>query len=153
MLVKKIMTKRVITVKETDKLSLVLQKFSKYKISGMPVIDKNGNLKGMVSEGDVMRSVDRCLPKIRFDHSSSFDLILKLVKTPNIETLKKGKHVDKVKVKEFMKKRVITIKPDDKVLKAAEKMSRHNVKRLAVVDGKKLVGLIARADIIKALVN
>lgn len=151
MLVKEIMTKKVITVKETDKLSLVLQKFSKHKISGMPVVDKKGNLKGVVSEGDVMRAMDVCLPKMRFDHQSSFSLILELIKTPDIEAMKKGKHVDKIKVKEFMKKRVITIKPDDKVLKAAEKMSRYDVKRLAVVDGKKLVGLIARADIIKAL--
>ena len=145
------MTKKVITVKETDKLSTVLAKFSKHGISGMPVIDSKGNLKGIVSEGDVMRSVDTCLPKMRFDHDSSFDLILKLVKTPNIEALKKGKHCDKIKVKEFMKKRVVTIGPNDKVLKAAEIMSRKNVKRLAVVDGKKLVGIIARADIIKAL--
>ncbi len=151
MLVKQIMTKKVITVKETDKLSTVLAKFSKHRISGMPVVDKNGNLKGMVTEADVLKSVDVCLPKIRFDNQSSFDLILRLVKTPNIEALKKGKHCDKVKVKEFMKKRVVTIGPDDKVLKTAEIMNRKNVKRLAVVKGKKLIGIIARADIIKAL--
>jgi len=52
MLVKEIMTKKVITVKETDSLSNVLSKFSKHNISGMPVIDKNGNLKGMVSEAE-----------------------------------------------------------------------------------------------------
>ncbi len=153
MLVKEIMTKKVITVKPSDNLKTVLTKFSKYKISGMPVVDKNNNLKGIVSEGDVMRSVETCLPKMRFDNSSSFDLILQLVKTPNIETLKKGKHCNKIKVKEFMKKRVITIKPEDKVLKAAEVMSQKNVKRLAVVKGNKLVGIIARADIIKALVK
>lgn len=151
MLVKDIMTKKVVTVKETDNLATVLSKFSKYKISGMPVIDKKGELKGMVTESDVLTTLDVCLPKMRFDTDNTFSLILQLVKIPDIEAMKRGKHCEKIKVKEFMQKKIISIKSDDNVIKAAELMNRKNVKRLAVVDKKKLVGIVARADIIKAL--
>jgi len=153
MLIKEIMTKKVITVKENDSLKSVLDKFSKYKISGMPVVDKNKHLKGMVTEADVLKSVDVCLPKITFDTQSSFALILELVKNPDVDVLKKTKHCKKIKVKEFMQKKVITIRPDEKVIKAAEIMNKKNVKRLAVVENKKLVGIIARADIIRALAS
>lgn len=153
MLVKEVMTKRVFTVKETDSLKTVLEKFSKHRISGMPVVDKKKHLKGMVTEADVLKTVDVCLPKIRFDTQTSFALIMELVKKPDIDVLKKGKHCKLIKVKDFMKKKVVTIKPTEKVIKAAVIMNKKSVKRLPVVDGKKLVGIIARADIIRALAS
>ncbi|MBU3904546.1 MAG: CBS domain-containing protein [Nanoarchaeota archaeon] len=149
MLVKEIMTKKVISVKPTDNLQDVLSIFSKYRISGMPVVDKNNCIKGMVTESDVLKTIDVCLPKIRFDSNTAFKLIVELVKTPNIENMKK--HCKNVKVNDFMEKKVFIIKPNENIIKAAEIMNNKNIKRLAVVEGKKLVGIIARADIIRAL--
>lgn len=149
MLVKEIMTKKVIAVKPNDSLKSVLEKFSKYNISGMPVVDKQNQVKGVVTESDILKIIDVCLPKIRFDNNSSFNLIVALIKKPDIALIKK--HWKKIKVNDFMQKKIFTIKPDDSIIKAAELMNNKNVKRLAVVKDKKLVGIIARADIIKAL--
>ncbi|MBU3897153.1 MAG: CBS domain-containing protein [Nanoarchaeota archaeon] len=151
MLVKNIMTKKVISVKEMDSLEDVLKKFSKNNITGVPVVDANGKLKGTVTESDVLKTIDICLPKIRFDNQSSFSLILEFVKKPNIELLKQGKHCKKIKVKEFMNKDVVTIAPNEDITKAAQLMNRIDINRLIVVDNGKVVGIIARADIIRSL--
>jgi len=151
MFVKNVMTKKVITVKPSESLEDVLKKFSKHNITGVPVVDKNGKLKGMVSESDVLKTIDICLPKIRFDNQSSFSLILAFVKKPSIELLREGKHCKKIKVSEFMNTEVLTIGPDEEVTKAAQAMNKFDVNRLVVVEKGKVVGIIARADIIRAL--
>ncbi|MDD5416673.1 MAG: CBS domain-containing protein [Candidatus Aenigmarchaeota archaeon] len=151
MLVKQIMTKKVVTVKTTDNLETVLGKFSKYKITGVPVVDKNNKLKGIVTEADVLKTIDICLPKVRFDNQSSFSLILEFVKKPSIELLREGKHCKKIRVSEFMNTGVITVGPNEDATRAAQLMNKFDVNRLIVIENDKVVGIIARADIVRML--
>ena len=54
---KDFMTKNVICSKLKDPIDSVIQKLLKYKISGIPVVDKYKNLKGIISEKDVINFV------------------------------------------------------------------------------------------------
>ena len=153
MLVKDAMVKKVITVKTNDTLEDVLKKFSRYKISGVPVINGKGKIEGLVTESDILKTIDICLPKIRFDNETSFSLILELVKNPNADILKEGKHYKKIKVSEFMTTELVTIGPEEELLKAAQIMNKYHFNRIPVIHNEKLVGIIARADIIRAITN
>ncbi|MFQ6009559.1 MAG: CBS domain-containing protein [Candidatus Aenigmatarchaeota archaeon] len=152
MLVRKVMRRKVITVKEEDTLHDVLKKFVKHNISGMPVV-RDKKVVGIVTESDVIRAIDAFLPKIHYDTATGFAVILSALKHGScFEAARKDIiRTGKLKVKDFMKKKVITIRADDDLGTAARIMTRHKVKRLPVVKNKKLVGIIARADLIRAL--
>lgn len=59
---------------------------------------------------------------------------------------KKGKDV-----KAIMTKQIITVAEDDPVEKIAQLMTTHNIKRLPVMRGDKIVGIVSRADIVSAI--
>ena len=62
--------------------------------------------------------------------------------------------IGKLKVKDLMNKKVFSVKPEDTILEAARIMSKKDIRRLPVIDGSgKLVGIISRTDILKALVK
>lgn len=153
MLVKNVMRKNVICLKENESLESTLKKFVRNDISGAPVLDINNNVIGIVTEADVIRTIDAYTPEIHFDTHSSFAVILAMLKKkPTFESIRKeiigGK---KIKVKDFMKKEVVSIKPEDDIFNAARLINKHNIKRLPVIKDGKLVGIISRGDIIKAL--
>lgn len=122
MLVKDLMTKKVHTVSEDDKVKEAAKLLTKYKISGVPVVSKTGKLKGFISERDIIAAVPR--PKF-------CDL----------------------KVKNLMSKRVRTIECDSPINCASKIFSQENYRLLPVVRGNKLVGIIARKDILKQMIG
>jgi CBS domain-containing protein len=56
-------------------------------------------------------------------------------------------------VGDLMTRDVRTIGPGDTIHEAAKKMAKHDVSRLVVVDGGQMVGVISRADIVRALAH
>ncbi len=72
-----------------------------------------------------------------------------------IEHLSKLKNelqrISKIKVKDIMSKRIVFISSDASLLEAASVMEKKDINRLPVIDDDKLVGIIARADLIRAL--
>jgi CBS domain-containing protein len=81
-------------------------------------------------------------------------LFLDLVKTGKdfVELKKDIKKIENVKIKNIMSKKVVSIHPEASIFDAAELMDKHDVNRLPVIENGKLVGIVARADIIKAIV-
>lgn len=150
--VSNVMSKKVITVRPEDTLETAVQKMAKHEFSSLPVV-KEGSLVGIVTEADVIRAMQVFGPKIHFDTGTSFDVL--------IAVLRKGKEFEnvkahimgsgKLKVKDFMKPHPWTVEPDDSVEQAARLMVQKGVKSLPVVKGCKLIGIIARADIVRAL--
>ncbi len=153
MLVKNVMTKKIVSLKPHETLEVALSKLVKHNISGAPVIDERGHVIGLVTESDIISAIDAYNPKIHYDNDTSFAVILAV--------LKHKEHFDAIKkeiigsqkfiVEDFMEKDVITIEPDKSISDAARLMSKFKVKRLPVVKDKKLIGIISRADIIRAL--
>ena len=51
------MTTKVITAREEDPIEAVIRKFTKYNISGLPVVDNEGKVKGMITTADVSKLI------------------------------------------------------------------------------------------------
>jgi len=75
--------------------------------------------------------------------------IVGIVTERNVLTaIASGKDPELTTVEEVMAKNVITIKPDEKIDTAVALMAEHKIKKLPVVDGGKLVGIVTASDII-----
>lgn len=152
MRVSTVMTKRVVSVKENDLLHDVVDKLAYNSISSLPVVRK-GKLVGMVSESDVIKTIDAYSPRIHFDTDSTFAVVLSVLKQKPFSSIKDNIiNSSKIKVKDFMNRNPRTISPDADIYTVATMMNKHKAKMIPVVDKKKkLLGVIARADIIRAL--
>ena len=64
-----------------------------------------------------------------------------------------AKKVAELKVKDLMTKKVFYVEPTDTIEEAARIMSEKDVRRLPVIENGKLVGIISRTDILRALVS
>ncbi|WP_048196774.1 CBS domain-containing protein [Methanocaldococcus vulcanius] len=154
MLVKDVM-KKPITVKDNDDLTEVIKLFREKRISGAPVLNDDGELVGIISESDIIKTLTTHDEDLNLILPSPLDLIELPLKTAiKIEEFKEDlKKALKTKVKDVMTKDVVVAKPDMTINDAAKLMVEHKIKRLPVVDEDgKLIGIITRGDIIEALV-
>jgi len=107
-------------------------------ITGMPVVDENGKILGMISIVDVIES-SYPTAKDFYEDPLSFKDFSKM----------ESEIIDltKFKVSDFMQKNVISVSPDDSLLKAFSLMKTNNVGRIPVLEGKIVVGMIDTSDI------
>ena len=134
-----VMTREVLSVLPETPLTQVAALLVEHGVSGVLVQDEEGELLGVVSEADILLTGGG--PNARaglfgwlFDEWSAEDLA-KLRATTAVEA---------------MTAPVRTIRPDRPVDEAARRMLDANVKRLAVVDDEVLVGIVTRADLVRA---
>jgi CBS domain-containing protein len=139
------MTRPVITVTpETtivDAANLMLQRH----VSGLPVVDGGGKLVGVVSEGDFIRRSEigtgrrrgRWLRFILGPGKSASDFV----------------HEHGHKVGEVMTKSPLTITEDTALQEIVALMEKNNVKRLPVVRGDEMVGIVSRANLLQAVAS
>jgi len=149
--VKDAMTPKPKTIKKTDTLEKLLDLMANNKISGCPVVDNNNHVIGIITQTDVINIID-VHSKIHKLESDLFTLVLAAIKSEHYDNLREAlKKVMKMQVKNFMRDKVVTIDVNDDLYDAAKMMNRNKVDRLPVTRNKKLVGIITRWDIIKAL--
>jgi len=151
------MNKQVFFVKPEFSIFDVAKIFSKNAISGAPVVDK-GKVVGVVSVSDITKFMSLKLAdaEIIAQNPTSMSLLfLNFARFSKdfIGFKKEIERVSKTKIKHIMSKNVICISPDTNLFEAATLMDKNDVNRLPVVDKGKLVGIIARADLIKALIE
>ncbi|OPX60548.1 MAG: Inosine-5'-monophosphate dehydrogenase [Methanobacterium sp. PtaB.Bin024] len=150
------MEKEVIKFQIDNRIIDVAGSLRENKISGAPVVDKEGNLVGIISEGDIMRLIEVHSPHMNLILPAPLDLIelpvrMKYEMDEITEDMNKAASL---LIGEIMTKKVITIGPEADISDAARLMDTHDVKRLPVVDSDgKMVGIITRGDIIGALVR
>jgi CBS domain-containing protein len=145
--VKDIMTKEVVTVtRETTVLELA-KIFADRHISSLPVVDGAGALAGIVTETDLVEQ-DKSLhiPTV----ISIFDWVIYLESDKKFE--KELKKMTGRKVGDIYSQDVATVSPDDAVAKVADIMSSRKVNALPVVEAGKVVGIVARIDLIRAMI-
>jgi CBS domain-containing protein len=152
MKIKDVMNKDVIVCEPNDTLGIIADLFKKNHISGIPVVDK-GKVVGLVSETDLIKlfkipeySNDLWLP-------SPFEIIeIPIRNLVKLEETKKFFENMKLRpVKDIMTRTVHAISSDEELEDASTMMVKHDVNRLPVIDNGKLVGIVARSDIIKGL--
>lgn len=130
--VKDIMSVSIIKVRPEMSLSRVLGIFKKWKISGAPVFEGK-KLVGEISKTDILRVVKK------LDENELTDADIKILQQK--------------RVKNYMKK-PIGISENASIEKAIEAMRKYNISRLLVFNrNKKLVGIITRTDLMKALLK
>jgi CBS domain-containing protein len=144
--VKDIMQGDVITVGPETTVRELADILAEHKISGVPVVDSERRVIGMVSEADViLQDAD-----LHFPYYVQFlDSIIYL------ESVSKfGERFRKAfgaKVSDIMSKEVISIMADASAREAATLMADEKVNRLPVTDGHVLVGIVTRGDIVRAI--
>lgn len=148
MKVKDLMTKNVISVKPDESLGDVVVKFMENKISGAPVLDSE-ELVGVISKADILKQLSTAgsIHELLVAVSGLWE---KNKKNNNMDYLKK---VSERVVSDVMSRHVVTVDPESSIERAARLMVNRNINRLPVVENKKLLGIVARGDLIKALAN
>ncbi len=122
------------------------RRMAERRVSGLPVVDAAGKLVGILSEGDLIGRAELGGGEQR---SRSWWLDLFGAREKAADYVKShGKRVGDV-----MSKPVQTIAPDVDLSAAAMKLETQGVKRLPVMDGDRLVGIISRADIVRAFAS
>lgn len=119
------MSTSLITFHPDQSMDEVIEILLKHKISGGPVVDENGDLVGILSEGDCMKEVVRG----------------KYNNMPNLSG----------KVSEHMTTRVISIAPETNIFDAANQFLEMRIRRFPVVSLGKLLGQVSQKDIMRAV--
>lgn len=117
--VEDVMSSPVVTIKETDSVLTAAKLMKKHKIGCVVVVDKTGKPHGLITERDVVRRV------------TALDLL-----------------PSKVQAGKSMTKPAVTIVPSVNVTEAAKKMREVKIRRLIVVEGNKLKGIVTSNDIV-----
>jgi CBS domain-containing protein len=141
-----IMTTKVITARPDDTVANVARLLSDNGISAVPICDAEGHVLGMLSEGDVIRPFGKQNAAKRAwwlsllaEGGSLAPSFLECIKTEN--------H----RAREVMVTPVITAPEDATVAELADLLGRHNIKRLPILQNGKLVGIVSRANVVRAI--
>lgn len=145
-----IMSTDVITIAEDATLEQAINLFTGRRISGMPVLNRENKIIGVISEKDIIAFTERekIIPFARLAGLTGQNPDLK-----EITVLRNS--IDKLAqtpVKKVMTAEVITVTAETLIAEAARIMSRHKINRIPVVDSEnKLKGIVTRADLISFL--
>ncbi|HIH44377.1 MAG TPA: CBS domain-containing protein [Candidatus Methanoperedenaceae archaeon] len=152
MKVKDVMTSAVVTCSPEDSISDVARLMKKYSVSGIPVVE-GGKLVGLVSESDLLKLLKVPEGSRNLWLPSPFELI-ELPIRGVLEWEKLREFLDGIEMKkagDIMVKKVYSVSSDDAIETAADVMVRHRINRLPVVDAGRLVGIVAREDIVRGI--
>lgn len=131
-LIKEFMSTKIVTCRKSDSLKLVLNLIDQNKISRLVVINKNGNVVGLISTNLLLSNSD-----FFTSTSNSRDYLI-----PSN---------DDVTVSDLLDDNLVTINENDDLAKAASLMIKYKISGIPVLDSKeKLIGVISKTDIVKA---
>ena len=119
---REIMTGGAECANETDSLADAARKLRDLDVGALPICGEDDRLKGMITDRDIV-----------------------------VKCIAAGRDPMSVKVAEFAEGRPVPIGADDSVEEALRTMSEHGVRRLPVIDGHDLVGVVSQADIARHL--
>jgi len=143
---KDIMTRDVITVYLDTEIIQAAKLMLDSHLSGLPVVDKEGHLKGIICQSDLMTQQKK-IPVPSF--FVLLDSAISFTSQKNIEA--EVKKMAAVKVSEAMTPDPITVDPETSLEDIATLMVKHNIHTLPVLDQSRLVGIIGKEDILRTL--
>ena len=143
---KDIMTKEVVTVKPEMTIEELARLFTKHDISGAPVVDEAGGLIGIVTENDLIKMEQRLhIPTI----ITIFDAVIYLGSSKKFED--DLKRMAATKVSDIYKRDVVTITENTTIEEVATIMCEKDIHHLPVVKKRKLMGIVGKKDVVKAI--
>jgi CBS domain-containing protein len=141
-----IMTRNIVTARLSDTVSTVAKLLADHAISAVPVCDENGGIVGIVSEGDLMRPFGQANAMRR-----AWWLDLLAEGTELAPAFLEYVKVDRRSARDLMVCPAITVQETASVPEIADLLAQHHIKRVPVMRGSKMVGIVSRADIVGAL--
>jgi CBS domain-containing protein len=145
MQVQDVMTQHVISVQPSDAITRAIRLMLQERVSGLPVIDGSGRLVGMVTEGDFLRRAETGTQRQR-------PRWLEFLVGPG-GMADEYVHAHGRKVSEVMTIEPVTVTEETGLAEAVALMEKHRVKRLPVLRGDKVVGILSRANLLHALAS
>lgn len=145
MRVKDVMTPNVVCIGADEPVLKAARLMLQNRISGLPVLDKDGELVGIVTEGDFLRRGELGTQRQR---PKWLEFIVGPGKLAQEYTHSSGR-----KVEEIMTSDPRTIGEDETLETVVDTMERHHVKRLPVTRGGRMVGIVSRANLMHALAS
>jgi CBS domain-containing protein len=119
---REIMTPDVTCIGEKESLADAARKMAELDVGSLPICGEDNRLKGMVTDRDIV-----------------------------VKVIAKDRNPADCTAGELAQGKPVTIGADDDAAEILRTMSEHKVRRLPVIDGHQLVGIVAIADVAKAL--
>jgi CBS domain-containing protein len=140
-----IMNKRVVTIRKDQTIEELARILINNRISGVPVVDEEKNILGIVTETDIIIKESNMPfpPSFNYTFIKYYDSYTKTTK-----------EYFKTKVEEVMTKKIKTAKIDMPIEKVVNIMIHNDINRIPVVDNdNKLAGIITRTDIMQNMIK
>ncbi len=140
-----IMTKPVISVAPEATIAEAARLMLQHRISGLPVVDGSGAVVGVVSEGDLLRRAELGTERHR-------PRWIELLIGPG-RLARDYVEAHASKVSEVMTQDVLSVTPQETLPEIVRLMEKRRIKRLPVIEAGRLVGIVSRANLVRALVQ
>ena len=145
---KEIMTTEVITVRRDTTVRDLATLFAERRISSVPVVDEAGGLIGIVSESDLIEQDKNLhIPTV----VSIFDWVIYLESDKRFE--KELQKMTGQTVGDIYSEEVLSVGPEAPVSEVADIMTRERVQAVPVVEGRRVVGIIGRIDMVRTMIG
>jgi CBS domain-containing protein len=116
-----LMNKNVVTCNPSETLTVIVNKFELFNVSGMPVVEK-GKLVGIICQSDILKRLKE-----------------------------EGRSLQVLTVKDVMVEDVVTVPPTESVVETAKIMIEKKINRVPVVENNAAIGIVTRTDIVRAV--
>ena len=140
-----IMTRQVVSVTPQMTIADAARRMLDNRISGLPVVDPDGTVVGIVTEGDLLRRIETGTARQR---SRWFEILSGPGRLAGEYV-----HSHARKIGEVMTPEVASVTPQDSLTTVVELMESRHVRRLPVIEAGRLVGIISRANLVRALLD
>ncbi|MFQ3631746.1 CBS domain-containing protein [Roseiflexus sp.] len=127
------MSQPPICISDSTTLPEARRLMHRYRVRRLPVLDRDGRLVGIVTEGDINRISDSQAHDMR-----QYNLYHRVVDLP---------------VRDFMTRTVITVGPDDPVIAVAQLLLHHRIGGVPVIDEGRVIGVITESDLFRRMVE
>ncbi|WFS00406.1 CBS domain-containing protein [Rhizobium tumorigenes] len=143
MLAKNVMTTSVISIQPTASVRSAALSMIAHSISGLPVVDDDGLMIGIVTEGDLLRRVAVRAQDRHYDLPGPND-------PPSLDDYV---HTHGWSVRDAMCSDIIKAGPDTDVREIAGIMLSHGIKRVPILDKGQLIGIVSRCDLLGMIID
>jgi len=145
MIVSDVMTRKVLSVKPEETVEHAANLMLRHGISGLFVVDDKGVLVGVVTEGDLLRRDEIGTQRYR-------PWWLRMLVSPGKQALD-FTHAHGRRVSDVMTPSVTSVESNTVLEDVVELMEKQRIKRVGVVENGHLVGVVARSDLLRALLS
>jgi len=148
MLVREVMTSDVVTFGPDETVEVATRRLLERDVDGAPVVDADGQVIGMLSSDDLL------VQETQLHYPTVFSLFGAYLELPSSHRRFEAelRRAIAAVVSDVMERDPTTCAPDDTLERAATLMHERKVSRLPVLDGDRLVGIVARGDLLRALI-